>query len=77
MLKRVWYFCSVCDVVYGNNEARVHGCGDRHCNGTMRFLEMTQEEYEQYADLLNEIGVKEFADQLRYRRGEFSHERHN
>jgi len=75
--KRVWYFCSGCDVVYGNDELRVYGCGDQYCKGRMQFLQMTEEEYEQHADLINEIGVKEFTDRLRYRRGEFSHERHN
>ncbi len=75
--KRIWYFCSDCDVVFGRDEARVGGCGTYRCSGSLHWLEMSEEEYEQYANLLNEIGVKEFADRLRHRRGEFSYERHH
>ncbi len=66
-MERVWYYCTGCEVVLSKGEARVFGCGNSLCVGKMHWLEMTEQEHEGYGELLEEIGIKEFAKRVRYK----------
>ena len=62
--KLVWYFCDGdCGTVLVD-ELRARGCGICRCSGTMRYLEMTEEEYVKYRPLLEELGVQGFVKSL-------------
>ncbi len=64
--KRGWYFCSgTCGyVVEFNMSAPCRTDHSRRCSGTMRYLEMTDDEYDKYKDLIEERGVLEFTKSL-------------
>ncbi len=63
--KRVWHYCDGdCGTVLGGGEARAGGCGICRCTGHMRYLEMTDEEYDKYRGLLEKIGVIAFTKSL-------------
>ena len=65
-MKQSWYFCTGCGVVLKKGEARAFGCGDEWCSGSLRWLDMSADEYKTHKPLLEVIGVKEFAKRVRY-----------
>jgi hypothetical protein len=64
--KLSWYFCDgICGTVLLEGEARVGGCGFCLCNGTLRWLDMTEEEFEVYKPKMEELGIKTFVEGVR------------
>ena len=60
----VWYYCDGgCGTVLVD-ELRAGGCGICRCDGTMRYLEMTEEEYEKYRPLMEKLGIQGFIKAL-------------
>ena len=59
--KLSWYFCDGrCGTVLLEGEARAGGCGFCRCNGSMRRLDMTEDEFEFYKPKMEELGIKAF-----------------
>lgn len=64
--KLSWYFCDgECGTVLLEGEARVYGCGFCRCSGTMRWLDMTEEEFKVYKPKMEKSGIKTFAEGVR------------
>jgi hypothetical protein len=59
--KLTWYFCDGdCGTILLEGEARAGGCGICRCTGNMRWLDMTEEEFEVYRPKMEEFGIKDF-----------------
>lgn len=64
--KLTWYFCDgECGTVLLEGEARVGGCGFCRCSGKMRYLDMTEEEFDVYKHKMEELGIKGFVAGVR------------
>lgn len=64
--KLSWHFCDgECGAVLLDGEARVGGCGFYRCNGKLRWLDMSEEEFEVYKPKMEELGIKTFAEGVR------------